>query len=73
MKGFIELAKAYSLLDMNKNHIFCHSIDKEKYKILCEKFFYDEKVKSKYIEIAEENIVFSNQSEELFLHWLNLE
>lgn len=73
MKDFIELAKSYSLLDMNRKPVFCHSIDKEKYKILCEDFFHDDYVKCKYIEIAEENIVFSNQSEEAFLHWLNLE
>ncbi len=73
MKDFIKLAQSYSLIDMNRNHVFCHSIDKEKYKILCENFFHDENVKAKYIKIAEENNVFSNQSENIFLHWLNLE
>ena len=73
MKDLLKLANSYSLLDMNRNTVFCHSIDKEKYKILCEKFFCDKKLNSKFIEIAEENIVFSNQSEEIFLHWLNLE
>ena len=73
MKDFIKLAKAYSMCDINRNFSFCHSIDKEKYKNLCEKFFHNEKIKSKFIEIAEENIVFSNHREEIFLYWLNLE
>ena len=73
MKDLNKLANSYSLLDMNIISGFCHSIDKEKYRILCENFFCDKKVNSKFIEIAEENIVFSNQSEEIFLYWLNLE
>ena len=73
MKDFKKLLQCYSLIDMNRNHVFCHSIDKEKYKISCENFFHDENVKSSYIQIAQESAVSSNESENIFLHWLNWE
>lgn len=73
MKDFIKLAKCYSMLDINRNDVFCHSIDKGKYKILCENFFQDEYIVSKYIQLAEEDLFASNESEKQFLHWLNLE
>lgn len=73
MKYLTAIKSEYSQLKINKDVDFCHSMDKEGYKILYKNFFADKRNKNLAILIAEETSVSSNQSEKLFLQWLKVE
>lgn len=54
---------------MNKNKLFCHSIDVDKYRILCKDFFDDETEKIE-IALAEESLQSDTESQLIFENWL---
>ena len=52
---------------------FCHSIDKERYKIYCRDFFLDVKSKKLFLTISGEADFANIESESVYLNWLNRE
>ena len=73
MKDLYAAAKSFKSIDVNRNSTFCHSMDKESYKIQCKNFFKDSKNKELFVKLAEESTVDCNNSEKLFTMWLNVE
>ncbi|HAJ77858.1 MAG TPA: hypothetical protein DCO89_02175 [Clostridiales bacterium] len=73
MKDLKSLKNAYSLVNTHKDCHFCHSIDKEGYKILYKNFFADDINKKTAQTLAYESNYLSAESENIFLQWLNLE
>lgn len=73
MKDLKAIYNAYSHIKINKDVDFCHSMDKKGYRILCKNFFADKDSKKLSVLLAEETVVASNESEKIFLQWLNLE
>ena len=66
------IKKEYSK-SMNTKKDFCHSIDIENYKILCEDFFLKKSNIDLYISLAEHSVLLNNEAEDEFLNWLKLE
>ena len=58
---------------IHKKRVCCHSIDKKRYKILCENFFANIDCKSMEIMLAQESLTYDNESENKFVDWLNKE
>ena len=73
MKDLTSLQKCYNSIVIHKDCCFCHSMDKKGYKILCERFFAEQKNNNLCVELAEETIGLSKESEDIFLQWLNVE
>lgn len=71
MSSQIEMNKLYNdkKAIINKKELFCHSIDVDKYKILCENYF-DKSTSKQAVAIAEEVLQFDSESEILFERWL---
>ena len=73
MKDLTSLQKYYNSVEIHKDCCFCHSMDKKRYKILCERFFAEKENQKLFVKLAEETVELSNESEKLFLQWLNVE
>ena len=56
----------------HKKSDFCHTMDKESYKIKCKTFFSNTSNKNMETALAEEANIFCNESEKEFLLWLIL-
>ena len=63
----------YSNLMKNQKCFFCHTMDMSHYKILCEDFYANPQNKKHSLKLAEEANFLFLESEDEFLHWLELE
>lgn len=73
MKRINAIKCEFDKINFHKKLNFCHSIDKESYRILCEEFFLSQKNIDLETELAEKTNILCNESEKEFLCWLNLE
>ena len=73
MKEKKQMQAKFNLAKKNQNINFCHTMDIDRYKIVCEDFFADPQNVQKSLEISEEARFLFLESEEKFLHWLKLE
>lgn len=65
-----EFNKSY---DINKNLDFCHSIDKERYKIQCRDFFFQTSNVDFFLNVCNEANYANFESENAYVEWLNME
>ena len=73
MNEYSELKSQLEALCCGQKKSFCHTMDRRRYKILCANFYSNPENRNTSICIAEEMAHLFLESEEEFLHWLDLE
>lgn len=74
MKEFDAIKNEFDkIIDVNKNLNFCHSIDKERYKIECRDFFFQTSNVNFFLNVCNEADYANFESENSYISWLNME